>query len=530
MHKNRIPMKPYPSRSVVSLAIILSGLSFSSLAQANTISPPQPVPVASTPGVVACNDLMKLAIPDTTIDNTEYLRGSFTPASKNADVLRGGTTNTINGLPEFCRVSLTIKPSIKVEVWLPATNWNHRFQAEGNGGYAGFIVYDAMGRALKQGYATASTDTGHEGSQLNGKFVLNADNSLNHGAVNDFAWRAVHEMTVKSKAIIHAYYQKPISFSYWNGCSTGGRQGLMEAQRFPHDYDGIYAGAPAINWDRFIVAELWPKLVMQKELGSSISNEKLSKLNAAIVATYDQQDGVKDGVISDPFKISVDDAVFKSAGFSAQEMAVVRKIWAGPTTPEGRQLWYGLEPGAPFTLATMAFPISTDYLGSWLQNNPEWDWKSLNYKEYTDLFSLSKQIFAPIIATDNLQLNTFKASGGKLLIWHGLSDQLIFPKGTIEYYKNLISTMGGMESTQSFARLYLAPGVEHCRGGEGPNSIQGMDALVKWVEKNKVPQEVMAQKIVKNKVIRTLPLCAWPKRTIYLGKGNINEAESYACK
>ncbi len=477
-----------------------------------------------------CLNLKNISLTDATINSADIHEGVFTPETKNADVLRGAKSGSVTGLPKFCRVSMTIKPEIKVEVWLPVANWNHRFQAVGGGGYAGFIAYDALANAIKQGYASASTNTGHVGSSLDGKFVLNKDHTINQQQVQDFAWRAVHEMTVKSKALISSYYQQPAKYSYWNGCSTGGRQGLMEAQRFPNDFNGIFVGAPAINWDRFIVAELWPILVMQRELSGSISEDKLDKVNEAIVAKYDAVDGVKDRVIRDPSNIKVDDQVLASAGLSPREIAAIRKIWAGPQSKDGKSLWYGLEPGAPFMLASNAFQISTDYLGTWLQQNPGWDWKNLSYEDYNKLLLQSEKQYGPIIATDDPNLKAFKKAGGKLIIWHGWSDQLIFPRGTVHYYKNVGGKMGGLKQTESFARLYMAPGVQHCRGGAGPDTIQGLDALVPWVEQGRAPTQVMAYKIENNQVVNSRPLCAWPTQAIYKGNGSITEANSFVCK
>lgn len=477
-----------------------------------------------------CLNLKNIKLTDATVDSAEIHQGVFTPATKNADVLPDAKADPVSGLPKFCRVALTIKPQINVEVWLPVSTWNHRFQAVGGSGYVGFIAYGALGEAIREGYASAATDTGHVGSSIDGKFVLNQDRSINQQQVQDFAWRAVHEMTVKSKALISSYYQQPAKYAYWNGCSTGGRQGLMEAQRFPNDFNGIFVGAPAINWDRFIVADLWPVLVMQRELGGSISEDKLNKVNETIIATYDTVDGVKDGVIGDPSKIKVDNKVLASAGLSPREIAAIRKIWAGPRSKAGKPLWFGLEPGAPFLLASNAVQLSTDYLGSWLQQNPDWDWKNLSYDDFDKLLLQSEKQYGPVVATDNPNLSAFKQAGGKLIIWHGWSDQLIFPRGTVHYYENVVSKMGGLQQAESFARLYMAPGVQHCSGGAGPDTIQGLDALVPWVEQGKAPAQIMAYKLNGNQVVNSRPLCAWPTQATYKGQGSTTEATNFICK
>jgi hypothetical protein len=214
----------------------------------------QPVSASSA---VPCADLVNLRLSDTTITAAhEVAAGPFTPP---------GATKPIAGgdLPAFCRVALTVAPAINIEVWLPKSTWNKRYQGVGGGGYAGTISYGALATALRAGYATASTDTGHPAS-VGGTFALNPDGTLNWGLIKDFAERSLHEMVLKAKRIIHAYYDAGPRYSYWTGCSTGGRQGLMAVQRFPEEYDGLVIAAPAINWERFISAELWPQIVMNQ--------------------------------------------------------------------------------------------------------------------------------------------------------------------------------------------------------------------------------------------------------------------------
>ncbi len=255
----------------------------------------------------SCTNLSSLALAEvTSIAATNVAANTFTAPGVSTPVPVA-----------FCRVQITVQPAINIEVWLPpAANWNHRFQAEGGGGYAGTISYSALalavaGDAQTGPFATASTDTGHpaagtangqggaNGAQGGGGFALNpATHALNEGLITDFASRSLHEMTVKAKAVIKAYYGQPQTYAYWNGCSTGGRQGWMEAQRFPDDYDGILAGAPAFNWDRFIPAELWPELVMNLNVGAPISQTKLNAINVAAVKACDAIDGVTDGIIS----------------------------------------------------------------------------------------------------------------------------------------------------------------------------------------------------------------------------------------
>ncbi len=251
--------------------------------------------------VMSCSQLAQLSFPDTTITAAQDVTsGSITTPEPRS--------RTFTGLPAFCRVSLTVAPAVHIEVWLPETNWNQRFQAVGGGGYAGVISYPAMAKALTDGYATASTDTGHPAS-AGGKFALDANNKLDWTAIKDFAYLSLHQMTVRSKDLIKAFYGKMQTYAFWNGCSTGGRQGLMEAQRYPDDYDGIYAGSPAINQDRFNMADLWPQVVMNIEVGHPIAAAKLAAATAAAIKDCDALgDGVIDGVISDPRECRFDPA------------------------------------------------------------------------------------------------------------------------------------------------------------------------------------------------------------------------------
>src|SRR6185436_6838454 len=253
--------------------------------------------------------------------------GEFAPPAPGP--LGGGR---LSNLPAFCRVALTVSSAIRIEVWLPKETWNGRYRGEGGGGYAGTISYPGLAEGIRRGYATASTDTGHPAS-AGGSFALNPDGSLNTQSIGDFAERSLRELAVKSKAVINAYYGTAPTFSYWNGCSTGGRQGLMAAQRFPEEYDGLVIGAPAINWDRFIPSELWPQIVINKTAGAPISADKLTLATKAAVAACDAKDGVTDGIINDPRKCTFDPAALAcKAGdespncLAPKEVSAIRKI------------------------------------------------------------------------------------------------------------------------------------------------------------------------------------------------------------
>jgi len=472
-------------------------------------------------GATACADLALLPLAGTTITAAhEVTGGSFTPP---------GSGNPITNLPDFCRVALTVAPAIGVEVWLPKTTWNERYQGVGGGGYAGSISYPALAAALRAGYATASTDTGHPAS-VGGTFALNADGTLNWDLIDDFARRSLHEMVLKAKALINAHYGAAPKYSYWTGCSTGGRQGLMAVQRFPEEYDGLVIAAPAIHWERFIAAEIWPQIVMHQALGAPIDPARLAGLNAEAVAACDMADGVKDDVINDPRKCEFDPS--SSAVLTPAEAAVVRKIWNGPTGAKtGKRLWFGLEPGTSFAgLANPSpFSIATTHLAYWVNQNPSFDWKSITEAGFEAQFRQSFREFNDVIGTDEDNLQAFRKRGGKIVMWHGESDQLIFPRGTVNYYERVASGNGGLKHVDDFMRLFMAPGVAHCAGGAGPQPVGTLEAVVDWVENGVAPDTILATRNLGGGAVRTRPLCAYPKTAVWTGSGSTDDAASFAC-
>ncbi len=490
------------------------------------------VPGPSTAAPLSCADLATLTLPDTIAISSQLVRaGTFTPPAPNPPIMN---------LPAFCRVSLTIAPQITVEVWLPASTWNHRFQAVGGGGYAGVISWAALATALRAGYATASTDTGHSVTTTpGGSFALNPDGTLNDGLITDFASRSLHEMTVKAKTLLEGFYGAPPAYSYWNGCSTGGRQGLMEAQRFPDDYDGILAGAPAINWDRFIPAELWPQLSMQLHVGAPIAACKFTTVTSAAVAACDGLDGVVDGILEDPRICEFDPVVLQCRPgttpdcncLTPGEVAATREIWDGPREPKGKRLWFGLEPGASFAglAGAVPFSITTDHFRYWIHQDPGFDWHTLDVASFASDFKKSQKLFNDVIGTDGDNLKPFSKSGGKVLIWHGWADQLIPPMGSIDYYERVVERNGGLKRVPDFARLFMAPGVAHCGGGAGPNTFDLLGALVNWVENGQAPDRIIASRVEGGAVVRTRPLCPFPSVATYAGHGSTDDANNFFC-
>jgi len=476
----------------------------------------------------SCERLASLHFPETTITAAQVVpAGDFTPPG----------SGTLTGLPEFCRVTLTVAPAINIEVWLPTSTWNERYQGVGGGGYAGRISYSALAGAIREGYASASTDTGHVGGS--GNFAFNADGTLNDGLIEDFASRSLHEMVLKAKRLIKAFYGSKPRFSYWTGCSTGGRQGLMAVQRFPEEYDGLVIAAPAINWERFIAAELWPQIVMFEDLGGPISNAKLNAVTAAAVAACDPLDEVTDGVINDPRKCTYDPAQSVCpAGDPATcltdaEANAVRKIWDGPRSMStGNRVWFGLEPGASFGgLANefFVFPIAVDH-AEWVFEDPAFDWHTIMQADYEEYQDLSHAKFNQVIGTDDVHLRSLRNGRTKVLMWHGEADQLIFPRGTINYYLRVIqANESRRHKVADFMRFFLAPGVAHCAGGDGPNPVGLLDQVVDWVENGNAPERVLAVKTLADGTERSRPLCPYPMTAAWDGVGDTDDASSFIC-
>jgi len=455
----------------------------------------------------------------------------------------------LSGLPSFCDVNITRTDAagnpIHVDVWLPKA-WNGRFQGVGGAIYACGPFYYEMGPAVQAGYAAAATDCGVSPADRDTASWALKDGHLNWPLIHDFAYAGIHDMTNVGKAVTSAYYRSPLRYSYFNGCSTGGREGMVEAQRFPADYNGIVSGAPAINWTSFIPAEIWPQLVMNQSGDFLPACKQLAFTNAAVRACASTG-----GVIANPSACGWNPdklvGVATPCGvITRQDAAVMTKIWQGPRNVRGKPLWYGLERGASLSglAATTTingvtegqpFPIPANWLGTFLQRNPSWDWRTLTYAQFDQLFQRSVTEFSSIFAANNPDLSAFRNHGGKIIIWHGLADQLIFPQGTVRYYGQVERRMGGQASVESFARLFLAPGAQHCASAAGPAPAMPdgpMPSLVNWVEKGKAPNTLPGTltSAVTGQVTQSRPLCIYPLVARYQGHGSTSSASSYVCK
>jgi feruloyl esterase len=510
------------------------------------------VAFAQTP----CEQLLSLKLPDTTItmamtvaagafQNPGAPAGPATPAlppaaaqAKQGKQAKGGGAPGAPAaaqqmLPAYCRLSATLRPSpdsdIKIEVWMPTgAGWNGKYEAVGGGGWAGVISYPALANAVQEGYATSSTDTGHEGG--------NANFAVGHPEkIVDFSYRAVHEMTVKAKAIMTAYYGRGPRLSYWNGCSTGGRQGLMEAQRYPEDFDGIVAGAPA-NYQTHLHAWDISLQTFVRQAGAAVPAPKTDLVAKAVLAACDAADGVKDSLLNDPRKCNFDAGTLLCKGadsndcLTALQVESVKKAYAPLKTSKGDLVYPGYAKGSETGWAVLAAngPTPTALsLGSYrevLHQDPNWDWKTWDVDK--DVAAVDEK-YGYINAT-NPDLSAFKARGGKLLTYHGWADTAISPENSINYRASVLGKMGAKQD--NWYRLFMVPGMGHCGNGPGPNQFNYMGAMERWRESGTAPEFIIAEHVANNKVDMTRPLCAYPQVATYKGVGSTNDAANFSCK
>ncbi|MBI3400926.1 MAG: tannase/feruloyl esterase family alpha/beta hydrolase [Acidobacteria bacterium] len=485
----------------------------------------------------SCESLKSMMLRDTTIMSARVIdTGAFTPPAPAGATPPPAATQAFRDLPAFCRVEAMLEPSsdsdIRIEVWMPASGWNGRFEAVGNGGWAGTISYGAMAAAIRRGYATASTDTGHAGNGGDASFAFNHPEKL-----VDFAYRAVHEMTVRAKLVIEKHYGSAPKLSYWNGCSTGGRQGLKEAQKFPADYDGIIAGAPANYMTHLLTHSIWVAQASLKNPASLIPREKYAAVHQAALDACDALDGVKDGVIEDPMRCHFDPKAIQCTGadaptcLTAPQVETARKIYAPATNSRGVVIFPGLEPGSEPVWSGLAGPaplsIAATYFKYDVFKNPDWDFKTLDFDK--DVAMIDKQDDGLLNATDP-NLKPFFSRGGKLLMYHGWVDQLIAPRNSINYYTSVTKAMGGVDKVADSIRLFMVPGMAHCFGGDGTSTFDSMATIEQWVEQKKTPAQIQASHMVGGVADRTRPLCPYPTVAAYKGAGSTNDAANFACK
>lgn len=513
-------------------------------ASAAWMATPAAAPLAASATITAaqCAALQRATLPDTTIESADIFEGpSFTPPGSTA----------LDRLPPFCRVVAVSKPSIRFEVWLPASTWNGKFQGVGNGGTAGIISYSALAAGIRRGYATASTDTGHVSKD-------SADSTWALGRpdlVADFGARGLHVMTEHGKALTTALYTTAPTRSYYVGCSKGGQQGLMEAQRFPADYDGLVAGAPAQNATRsYLAGHLWAALATERDPESYIPAAKMAVLARAVTAACDRIDGVSDGVIDDPRQCRFDAATLTcrqgddpSTCLTAKQATAVNTIWAGATDSQGRQLYpgymRGAEAGAGGTWERYVsgsgprrgrhFLLADSFLKNVIFENRDYDFTRFNYDR--DLPMALQKVSSLIDAMDP-NLAPLQQRGGKLIVYHGWNDPSIPVLNSIDYYESVVSTLNpgvsrdaALARTQAFYRMFLVPGMQHCSGGPGTDTFDMLTALENWVERGQSPAAIPATHRTAGQVDRSRPLCPYPQVAIYSGSGSTDDAANFSC-
>ena len=455
--------------------------------------------------------------------------------------------------PARCVVKGIARPSadseIKFEVWLPV-RWNGKYRQAGNGGWAGVVPVSSLVAPVKLGYAAAGTDDGHAASG-------GAEWAIGHPEkLIDFGYRAVHETSVQAKAIIQAFYGKELSRAYFVGCSDGGREALMEAQRYPEDFDGIVAGAPASNWSMLATGFVWNEQALLKDSASAIPPAKLPVIQAAALAACDALDGVRDGLVEGPRVCRFDPSVLacKSGDapdcLTAPQLDALRKIYAGPRNPRtGAQIFPGYEPGteagaggwsawiaaAPPERA-IQFGFANSYYGQAVFEQPKWDFRTLDFDADA---AFGDRKAGSILNSTNPDLRSFRAHGGKLIQYHGWGDAAIAPLSSIEYYESVHAFLARFPDgrgdaslpVDDFYRLFMVPGMGHCGGAVGPNRPDIFGALEQWVEKGIAPQKIVASGVRGDDPTKALtrPLCPYPQVAKYKGEGDPNDAASFVC-
>ncbi|TQN70593.1 putative feruloyl esterase, partial [Colletotrichum shisoi] len=468
-----------------------------------------------------------------------------------------------SGGVSFCNVTVKYVHTgfddvTQVQVWLPpAAEWNERFVGVGGGGYsAGQFGSEKVVATLAQGYATSSTDAGHDDKTWEqAPWALNDDGTINERLLVNYAHVSVHDMTVIAKSVVAQYYSKAPRYSYWSGCSTGGRQGIIEAQRYPGDYDGILAGAPAVNQPSLIVSTYWPQFVMNQKKFFPHVCEMILMTQLAIDAC-DELDGVKDGVIADPDRCAFDPASVvgreldcgdRKMTMSAETAEIAREIWRGPHGADGKPLWLakGYPVGAPFTgrfglgntncsvagqgCTGQPFRMSVEWIRNLVRKDRGYDVGGMSVADLEAAYETSRREYEGVIGTNDADLSEFKRLGGKMISWHGLSDECVTMRTSRDFYDRVLAADAG---AGGYYRHYEAPGVFHCYGLNGTYyPLKALEALRTWVEEGRAPKVLDGYKVTggNESEAPTRPLCAYPSSVRFVG-GDRDERGSWKCE
>jgi feruloyl esterase len=491
---------------------------------------------AATPAVAAtCQSLTGLSLPQVTITSA---------------------TPTTSGALSYCRVvgaaTPTAHSNVGFEVWLPTSNWNGKFQGVGSGGSAGSISTGALQAAVARNYAAMATDNGHIGSSWTFAHQPAGDPER----VTDFGWRAEHVSTVAAKAIVQAFYGTAPAHSYFVGCSQGGHHALMEAQRFPEDYDGIIGGDPANNWNHLMLGELWTGVVSGlRNPANELPQAKLDVLMNAMLLACDKNDGVVDGIVEDPRTCNFDPNTTRCPGgadvagcLSDGQLQAIHDIFAGPSnSATGAQIFPGFAHSSENALRQVLVGTtsrgvripggsSNSFFGEGIFASMGWNPATFDFSvepSRTDNTMAATETWGQALNANNADLRPLERRGGKLIMYHGWSDPFITPYSTINYYESVASTTSPAQShegqighARSFARLFMVPGMWHCAGGPGPNTFDMLPALENWVENGQAPDSVLGTNTASG---LTRPLCAYPNVATYDGVGNPAKASSFSC-
>ncbi|KAL2835956.1 Tannase/feruloyl esterase [Aspergillus pseudodeflectus] len=494
---------------------------------------------------IACHDIKPPSIPGAkviTFSATEQ----YNISGISVDEAKG-LLNFVSGL-NICAVEVALThpgvgDKVGFQIWLPLRGWNKRFIARGGGGYiAGTPGTLGLGSYVEQGFAVGTTDGGNIANSIGNLLpdMVQSSGVIDLGRFADFSSRALHELAVIGKAVTKSFYARPPSYSYWHGCSTGGRQGYMIAQEYPDDFDGILANAPALNFPSLLMGLSWAQFTMRR-LNHEVSSCVFDEFYRGAIRECDGLDGVIDGIISNPKSCSFDP--FSIVGLqvpcglshetvNAQDAEVLTIIMGGPKSSRGTPLFYEWEWGMNYTFIDpdMPSPDSRTLWDNWISilinKNPSFDMNTFKeMDQMVDYFEISHIEYDAFIATNKPDLSAFRNRGGKLLTWHGLADGAIPPDNTISYRERVEAVMGGNQNVNQFYRLFLAPGIGHCAGGPGAFPADALDSLIEWVEKDDAPTELHGTA----SSTRERKICLYPQVAQYDGQGNPDDAGSYTC-
>jgi feruloyl esterase len=535
--------------------IMVSAMAGALVSAALVLNSDLPAIAAST-----CAGLSSLSLTDGTVTSATDITAPYTTTASS-----GPATITVSAPFPFCRVEATLTPTadsdIRMEIWLPAAdNWNGKFLGVGNGALTGAIWHTSMVRPLQSGYAVANSDLGHQ--------ISTANWALGHPEkVVDYAYRADHVTAVAAKAIVAAFYGGGPRLSYFHGCSNGGHQALMEAQRYPDDYDGIIAGAPWNQWTHQNVEFIWRALNLPE-----VTAAKLPMITAAVVAQCGAREGgfVGDGYLNDPRDCGFSPRTLQCQGadaptcLTAQEVQAVEELYEGPSNPDTHQsLFPGFERGSEFGWVAFGAFVNNLFQNMVFENNPTWDYHTFNFTSDVAFFDAK---LASTIDSNSPDLRPFRERGGRIIMWQGWTDTTLEPRNSVNYYNSVVAVTGGgldvanpgerdgrgadgrrdaLEDTQAFFRHFMAPGVNHCGGGQGPNSSFAytlgntagpndpdhdiLAALDRWVEHGTAPNQLIASHFTNGIADKTRPICAYPKVARYRGTGDPNDPGSFVC-